>query len=290
MRLKNILFLIIFSFVLFSCSEEKENNLPVPAETQVSGEITKDTVWTLEKSPFIVIDDVIVEREVTLTIEPHVEILFKQNKGLTIKGILIADGSAKGTISDSSEFIKFTSNQLIPDLGDWRGIEFKNTNNDKSILKYAKIKYAQQGLYIFSSSPKIERCIIQNNNTGILAKDMFSSVTHCIISNNIYGMDLRPNVEPGIFNNIIQQNEIGIKSITGVVVKDNNFVNNFKYAIDYQRRISGHPIKMDARYNWWDSIDEEKIEAKINHFSDNSILCEVKYIPFATEPVENVGL
>jgi len=119
------LFLILLTF---GCSEQDTDDRSIPENTQVSGEITVDTVWTLDKSPYIVVDDVVVKRGVTLTIEPQVEIRFERDKGLIVKGILTADGSAEFTPSDESELIKSTSNRSMPDMGDWRGIKDYNTS------------------------------------------------------------------------------------------------------------------------------------------------------------------
>jgi len=71
------------------------------------------------------------------TYEPQAEVRFDRDKGLTVKGVLVADGSAGFTPSDESELIKFTSNQSMPDMGDWRRIKFDNTNDDKSVVSYS---------------------------------------------------------------------------------------------------------------------------------------------------------
>ena len=47
--------------------------LPVPAarsQTTVSGRIEQDTTWTQDSSPFVLIGQVVVVADVTLTIEP----------------------------------------------------------------------------------------------------------------------------------------------------------------------------------------------------------------------------
>ena len=60
------------------------------AETYVSGNITADTTWTLEGSPYMVTGDVTVRYSgynsstATLTIEPGVEVRFEPGTGLYI--------------------------------------------------------------------------------------------------------------------------------------------------------------------------------------------------------------
>lgn len=61
-----------------------------PAATIIDGDITTDTTWSLANSPYQVTRKVTVQRGVTLTIEPGVEILFIcGGGGLTIEGLLL---------------------------------------------------------------------------------------------------------------------------------------------------------------------------------------------------------
>ena len=46
--------------------------------TDVSGAISVDTTWTLAGSPYVVVGDVTVEPDITLTIEPGVQVRFNQ--------------------------------------------------------------------------------------------------------------------------------------------------------------------------------------------------------------------
>jgi len=203
------LFLILLTF---GCSEQDTNNSSILRNTQVSGKITSDTVWTLDKSPYIVVDDVVVERGVTLTVEPQVEIRFERDKELIVKGILIVDGSAGFTPSDESELIKFTSNQFLPDMSDWRGIKFDNTNDDKSMVSCSKIQYAKIGIDCFSSSPQISDNFIEVNEIGIRLTDSASNITHNVIRSNTKVLFIRNYKVSSshIDRNTISYNETGI--------------------------------------------------------------------------------
>ncbi|MCG8641937.1 MAG: hypothetical protein MI862_19570, partial [Desulfobacterales bacterium] len=107
-----------------------------PANTPVSGNITTDTTWTLDNSPYIVTKDISVlgtdgEDDVTtLTIEPGVVVRFAAGSGLGIgtnnysnRGALIARGT-------ETEPIIFTSHAQTPAPGDWDGIFFRDYNRD----------------------------------------------------------------------------------------------------------------------------------------------------------------
>jgi len=277
------LFLILLTS---SCSEQDTDNSSIPENTQVSGKISSDTVWTLDKSPYIVVDDVVVERDVTLTIEPQVEIRFDRGKGLTVKGILIANGSAGFTPSDESELIKFTSNQLMPDKGDWRGIKFDNTNDDKSIISYSKIQYAKIGIDCFSSSPLISDNFIESNEVGIKATDSFSNITHNAIRSNTYGIILiTQHLTPNIYQNTISHNEIGIE-LDCANIHSNNLVLNAAYSIKV-RRLSYYGCKINAQNNWWGTTEIKEIEDKIYHVEDKKGLNRVRYIPYADTEISD---
>ncbi|WP_172684080.1 fibronectin type III domain-containing protein, partial [Desulfosarcina cetonica] len=114
---------------------------PLPG-TAVSGNITTNTTWTVENSPYVVTGNVTVRdsgsngNTATLTIEPGVEVRFESGTGLYIgyryysrcyHGAL----SAQGT---SVEPILFTSNADVPAPGDWRGIVFQDDTTDELTL------------------------------------------------------------------------------------------------------------------------------------------------------------
>lgn len=282
-KISIIVFLIPF-LIVNGCgnSNDLKPVIEIPY-TEVSGSITTDAMWDVAHSPYIFTGDVTIERDATLTIEPNVEVRFDKGFSLIVKGVLIVEGKSKNQI------ITFTSNLPLPEMGDWKGIYFDNTNDSKSILRYVKIEYAQRALDVFSSSPQVMDCIITQNHTGIYAANMHSSISYSLISDNIYGMIFKRQPVPEISNNIIQRNEIGITSHLSLVVRNNNFLGNLKYAIDFQYRSQFYTRRIDARYNWWGTTDTKRIEEQIYHFFDNPMLHKVQYIPFATSKIVDAG-
>ena len=89
-----------------------------PADTDVCGPITSDTVWTPSGSPYIATCDVQVTSGVKLTIQPDVIVKFDADTLLWVDGTLIAQGCI------------FTSNDPAPDRDDWGGILFTTTSVD----------------------------------------------------------------------------------------------------------------------------------------------------------------
>ena len=79
--------------------------------TEVQGNIGTHTTWTLADSPYVVTGDVIVNPDITLTIEPGVKVAFDGDYALIVEGTLVAKGT-------TSQPINFTSNKTSPAPGD----------------------------------------------------------------------------------------------------------------------------------------------------------------------------
>lgn len=163
------------------------------AQTNVSGLISTNTVWTLANSPYIVTGNILVNNGVTLTIEPGVTVKFDSLKALQINGQLTARGN-------SGNYITFTSNKSAPANGYWGYIFFSDASADAvfdvngnytggSIMEYCIVECAGIGANNYgavemnSSYPFINYCTIRNNNiSGIYANNLSSSLK---ITNNL---------------------------------------------------------------------------------------------------------
>ena len=75
----NIIFCVWFGLVAFSLAR---------TQTDVSGTINENTIWTLASSPYIVTGSVTVLNGVTLTIDPGVEVKFDGHYSRNIEGNL----------------------------------------------------------------------------------------------------------------------------------------------------------------------------------------------------------
>lgn len=154
-----------------------------------SGRICDDTVWRAEASPFVVVQSVIVggtvcpagRQDVTLTIEPGVEVRFRGNLFLQVRSTLIARG---GT---GQAQIVFTSDADIPRVGDWNGIRFEDSATDAvlspqgdyvsgSILENVTVEYAEAAaatgvVTLNNAVPLLQNLTLRNNRStanGIL--------------------------------------------------------------------------------------------------------------------------
>ncbi|MEW6006635.1 MAG: fibronectin type III domain-containing protein, partial [bacterium] len=98
----------------------------------VSGEISSDTTWNIDGSPWIITGDVYVKKGVTLSIESGVMVRFEGLYHLEVLGTLNAIGSI-------ASHIVFTSNKEAPNKGDWECIYF---NGGSGRLEYVDMFYS----------------------------------------------------------------------------------------------------------------------------------------------------
>ncbi|PJC40728.1 MAG: hypothetical protein CO042_02205, partial [Parcubacteria group bacterium CG_4_9_14_0_2_um_filter_41_8] len=127
------------------------------ARTNISASsvnITEDTVWTLDNSPYVISDHALLDVNATLTIEPGVVIKFIPNHYLrryngikvSVGGKIIAQGTEENPIIFTSYYddeyggdTNGDGNASLASAGDWRGIIF---DADESELSHVKILYA----------------------------------------------------------------------------------------------------------------------------------------------------
>jgi len=240
--------------------------------TTVGGYISEDTTWTLDGSPYIVIDDVVAESDVTLTVEPGVIVKFTSGTNLIIDGALVARGN-------STYPITFTSNSTTPTPGDWGSIHFRDSSDDAScVINYGVVRFGTTGILAVSSSPQIRYCNVSDNGeNGVDIREGSPSIYRCFVANNNIGIhiggadaaptiienEIRENGLDGIFCDwawgwagptSIERNEIlsnGRNGITcdvshNVLISDNVIVNNTGSGIFSNRldmRVRGNVIK-----------------------------------------------
>jgi len=150
----------------------------INGQTNVSGGIYSNTVWTLANSPYIVTDTVVVFPGVTLTIQPGVTVKFDNNKRLEIRQAKII---AEGTSTDS---ITFTSNSSTPSPGIWSVVYLNNCSGSMNFY-YCNFRYANYGLVCSVDSITVKNSNFNNNNYGLHPSCYLSKLDSCNFRNNI---------------------------------------------------------------------------------------------------------
>ncbi len=237
--------------------------LKINAQTPIIGFISENTTWTKVNSPYVSLGNVVVKKNVTLSIEPGVEVEFDEGHKIIIEGTLLARGSAEETI-------RFTSKETT-EPGAWGGILFENSSSDAnfdgsgnylngSILQYCIVEFAGPGLKGDSASPFIDHCKISNNyGSGINIKsDSIISICNSTINKNTATYSYSQHYSYGI--------GIYISGGDDIILIDNNITEN---------TYEGHRNPIGQYSGTAHGIgvyisDAENITVKHNTISDNT--------------------
>lgn len=165
------LFSIIALTSIFAHAQEQSSLIQgTPLSGPVHGFIRVD------QSPYTVTDDITVEENQVLVVEPGVELQFAPGTGLYVKGQFVAAGF-------DNEEIKFVSAASNPRHGDWKGIFI--TGSEPSEIRNTTIDGAANGLVIENSTASILSSKIKNTSSrGVYAKNSKVTISGMQFTNN----------------------------------------------------------------------------------------------------------
>jgi len=209
-ELKLFAILLTITFSTFTLADK--TLFPIVKATYVEGSITQDTVWTLVDSPFVVSKNVTVHPNVTLTVEPEVEVRFGGSFSMIVEGRLVARGT-------KDQVIMFTSNSHEPEAGDWGTIKF--TGVQSSLLTYCIIEYGTNGTMIEDGTLNIQESWVRlNSENGIMIKNGYVEVkNNQIVNNTMSGIYIAGGNRVNVQNNNITLNGDGV-TVTGNSTKE----------------------------------------------------------------------
>jgi TolB-like protein len=289
---------------------QKENPLleSHKAYTLVQGEISRDTRWTVNESPYLLTGNVIVKYNVTLTIDPGVTVKFSsahQRLSLIVHGSLKAEGT-------SAQMITFTTEKEIPDQKDyWECIRFISYASDpdyQSVLKYCKIQFAEYAavdIQAYTGKVTIDNCWISNAGEGVIdisehAKKHIRYITHNLIENSKCAIRVAGPPMVVISSNIIRNNRIGfLVFMRGpqpegrIQIKQNSIYGNdsaivYRSSNYFEKRILKKRVPMDdlpaldVTQNWWGTMKKKDIRPLLKG--------KIKFLPIQFSEPENIGI
>ncbi len=213
---------------------------PVGYRTQVfGGTVGHDQTWCkragiINVTGWIDVQGPNATTQATLTISPGADLRFNTGStairvGLTNPGALIADGNAAG----GPAAIRFTSAATPPARGNWVGLRFWSNAKPTSLLRNAVVQYAGRdssgstGIWVRSSSPRIEACDIGSNAGHGIYTDGGSAQPTIVRSSVHDGSGRGIYVAAGLANQlVVDANGIRAMSEGGIYAASSALVTN----------------------------------------------------------------
>jgi len=248
--------------------------------TIVGGIISNDTDWNLQGSPYIFSSDVQVDENITLTVDPGVQII-GDNYVLQIWGTLDVKGSNDSKVSFKDTRIGAGINGTATYL-----IDIKHaTINGGGIYGLVRNRY---GILNLTDSQ------IENTTTFI---NIDYPVSDCKIERNIFinsegiRVGLDNEIQVVIRNNLFYEQTGGFAienwatygGKENMIVENNSFLSTNKIAL-YLREMS-NPVGMTATHNFWNTTNDEVIDNMIFDRNDNLEISDyINPYPILNEP------
>ncbi|HHE46226.1 MAG TPA: right-handed parallel beta-helix repeat-containing protein, partial [Bacteroidetes bacterium] len=186
------------------------------AETHVSGAVSG--TWTPDNSPYIADAAISVSQSDTLIIEPGVSVIFTGRFGLSVSGILIAEGGERDSIF-------FNARDHQPDA--WIGIEFNGMRSGYSRLAFCSISYGYRGIIFNGAHPSVTNSsFVYHENNALRFEGSRARVENCSISNiNGTGIAILEQSRPTVQGCTISDcgnNGISVSEGSGPIIIGNN--------------------------------------------------------------------
>jgi len=223
---------------------------PAIASTNITENITQNTTWNIAGSPYYIINNIQVYENITLTIQPGVEVVFQGTASMEIGGQIIAKGTAVSTIKFSSNNVWYRGGSSL--IG---GISFLETapsasykSGDRPTFIY---DYQNNQLLLeyddtrgYDSGSIFDYCEFDNFDIAIKSSNSLPCLMNSTIKNSYYGLyvEYEPELPQYkwlfVYKNTIESCEVaiivgqyparafrrGVALISGNIIKDCGYI------------------------------------------------------------------
>lgn len=170
MKKNHLISIIALTTVLVYAQEPASLAQGTPLSGNVHGFIR------VEQSPYVVTDNLTVEENQVLVIEPGVKLQFAPGTGLYVKGQFVAAGTSENEV----EFVSAAGDSKN---GSWKGVFI--TGSEESEIRNASISGAENGIAVENSSATILFSKFANTSSrGVYAKNSKVSISGCLFEKN----------------------------------------------------------------------------------------------------------
>ncbi|MBC8180285.1 S8 family serine peptidase [candidate division KSB1 bacterium] len=279
--------------------------LTIQKGTEVGGLISTNTTWTNDNI-YIVVDNIRIAENATLTIEPGTEIRLDNNKSIEIRGYIKSNGKPDSLIT----FINNTSNLwddiTIKSYGSADTCSFKYCYFEGFynylLISYPKSQviisdcifnnpYTASGCFSWSGpSWDTKNILIQKNNFMAPGKYIYSCVGFSLYESNstnskFYFLNNNlVNINSNQDANSFRANDNPYK----LHFNNNNIFNNYNNSgVEMNALINGSRTYADIENNYWGLTDSVKIKNAFYDFYKNGSYPIAKFWPYLTQPSEN---
>lgn len=129
-----------------------------------------------DKSPYLVTENLVVDKASAVIVEPGVVLQFAPGTGLYVQGQFVVAGS-------NAEPVVFKPASTAPTGGSWKGIFISGENTSE--IRNATVSGAENGIAVENSSLNLRFSFIENtSNRGVYAKNSKVEISDCQFTKN----------------------------------------------------------------------------------------------------------